>query len=126
MLRRYRAKAGMSLEQLGARVYLSDDMVGKIENGQRVPTEQFAAACDAVPELNTGGALAELRGLLKDHLKHRPYPGWFARWPTKEIDAKTLRGFQMVCGPGLLQAPDYGRGFLGNRFGASPDDVDEI
>ncbi len=27
MLRSYRVKAGMSLEQLGARVYLSDDMV---------------------------------------------------------------------------------------------------
>ena len=35
MLRSYRVKAGMSLEQLGARVYLSDDTVGKIENGQR-------------------------------------------------------------------------------------------
>jgi hypothetical protein len=29
LLRRYRVKAGMSLEQLGARVFLSDDMVGK-------------------------------------------------------------------------------------------------
>lgn len=75
MLRRYRIKAGMSLEQLGARVYLSDDMVGKIENGQRVPTEQFAAACDAVAELNTGGMLGELRELLKDYLKQRAYPG---------------------------------------------------
>ncbi len=66
MLRGYQLKAGMSLGQLGARVHLPDDMMGKIENGQRVPTGQFAAACDAVPELNTGGALAELRGLLKD------------------------------------------------------------
>jgi transcriptional regulator with XRE-family HTH domain len=126
MLRRYRTRAGMSLEQLGARVYLSDDMVGKIENGQRVPTEQFAAACDAVPELNTGGALGELRELLKDHLKQRAYPGWFARWPDKEADAKILRSFEMVVVPGLLQTPDYARALLANRIGASPDDVDEI
>ena len=126
MLRRYRTRAGMSLEQLGARVYLSDDMVGKIENGQRVPTEQFAAACDAVPELNTGGALGELRELLKDHLKQRAYPGWFARWPDKEADAKILRWFEMVVVPGLLQTPDYARALLANRIGAEPDAVDEV
>ncbi len=126
MLRRYRAKAGMSLEQLGARVYLSDDMVGKIENGQRVPTEQFAAACDAVPELNTGGALSELRDLLKDHLKQRAYPAWFARWPDLEAAATVLRSFEMVVVPGLLQTQDYARALLANRIGVQPDNVDEV
>jgi len=125
MLRRYRVKAGMSLEQLGARVYLSDDMVGKIENGQRVPTEQFAAACDAVAELNTGGALGELRELLKDYLKQRAYPGWFVRWPDKEADATILRWFELVVVPGLLQTPEYARALLANRIGG-PDDTDEI
>ncbi len=115
MLRSYRVKAGMSLEQLGARVYLSDDMVGKIENGQRVPTEQFAAACDAVPELNTGGALAELRDLLKDYLKQRAYPGWFIRWPEKEAQATVLRSFELVVIPGLLQTQGYARALLDNQ-----------
>lgn len=126
MLRRYRVKAGLSLEQLGARVYLSDDMVGKIENGQRVPTEQFAAACDAVAELNTGGALSELRELLKDYLKQRAYPGWFVRWPDKEADATILRSFELVVVPGLLQTQDYARALLANRIGSSPEDVDDL
>lgn len=126
MLRSYRVKAGLSLEQLGARVYLSDDMVGKIENGQRVPTEQFAAACDAVPELNTGGALAELRDLLKDYLKQRAYPGWFIRWPEKEAQATVLRSFELVVIPGLLQAQAYARALLANRIGSSDDDVEDI
>jgi transcriptional regulator with XRE-family HTH domain len=125
MLRSYRVKAGMSLEQLGARVYLSDDMVGKIENGQRVPTEQFAAACDAVPELNTGGALAELRDLLKDYLKQRAYPGWFIRWPEKEAQATILRSFELVVIPGLLQTQAYARALLDNSIGSNGD-VDEI
>jgi transcriptional regulator with XRE-family HTH domain len=125
MLRSYRVKAGMSLEQLGARVYLSDDMVGKIENGQRVPTEQFAAACDAVPELNTGGALAELRELLKDYLKQRAYPGWFIRWPEKEAQATVLRSFELVFIPGLLQTQGYARALLDNRIGSN-DDVADI
>lgn len=126
MLRSYRVKAGMSREQLGARVYLSDDMVGKIENGQRVPTEQFAAACDAVPELNTGGALAELRDLLKDYLKQRAYPGWFIRWPEKEAQATILRSFELVFIPGLLQTQAYARALLDNQIGSSGDDVDEV
>jgi transcriptional regulator with XRE-family HTH domain len=126
MLRSYRVKAGMSLEQLGARVYLSDDMVGKIENGQRVPTEQFAAACDAVSELHTGGALAELRELLKDYLKQRAYPGWFIRWPEKEAQATVLRSFELVLIPGLLQTPGYARALLDNRIGSGSDDAEEI
>jgi transcriptional regulator with XRE-family HTH domain len=126
MLRRYRVKAGMSLEQLGALVYLSDDMVGKIENGQRVPTEKFAVACDAVAELNTGGTLTELRELLKDYLKQRAYPGWFARWPDKEANAKTLRWFEPLVVPGLLQTEDYARAVIRTRVGATDDEVADL
>ena len=86
-LRHYRTRAGLSQEQLGARVYCSADLIGKIENGQRAPAEDLAAACDAVPELGTGGALTRLRELLRDHLKQRAYPGWFPRWPGKEAAA---------------------------------------
>jgi transcriptional regulator with XRE-family HTH domain len=90
-LRRYRTRAGLSQDQLGARVYCSGDLIGKVENGQRAPTEDFTAACDAVPELGTDGALGRLRELLGDYLKQRAYPGWFHRWPDKEASAKTLR-----------------------------------
>jgi DNA-binding XRE family transcriptional regulator len=126
MLRRYRVKAGMSQEQLGARVFCSGDLIGKIENGQRVPSEQFAEACDAVRELNTGGVLGELRELLRDYLKQRAYPGWFAGWPEKEAGAKTLRTFELVVVPGLLQTQDYARALLANRIGGSPESTDEI
>jgi transcriptional regulator with XRE-family HTH domain len=125
MLRRYRVKAGMSLEQLGALVYLSDDMVGKIENGQRVPTEQFTTACDAVPELNTGGVLTDLRALLKDYLKQRAYPGWFVRWADKEADAKILRWFEPIVVPGLLQTQGYAHALLADRIASNPDDAED-
>ena len=126
MLRRYRVKAGMSQEQLGARVFCSGDLIGKVENGQRVPSEQFAEACDAVPELNTGGVLGELRELLRDYLKQRAYPGWFAGWPEKEAGARTLQWFELVVVPGLLQTQDYARALLANRIGGNPETTDEI
>jgi transcriptional regulator with XRE-family HTH domain len=125
MLRHYRTKAGMSQEQLGGRVYCSDDLVGKIENGQRAPTEHFTASCDAITELKTDGALTELRVLLKDYLKERAFPGWFHDWPGNEANAKTLRTFELVAVPGLLQTEDYARAMLRTQVMASDDETDE-
>src|SRR5579863_7151320 len=84
MLRFYRMRSGLSQEQFGARIHYSPDQVGKVENAQRSPTEDFTAACDAVPELRTDGALTELRERLKDYFQQRAYPGWFAHWPDAE------------------------------------------
>ncbi len=111
-LRHYRTRAGLSQEQLGARVYCSGDLIGKVENGQRAPTEEFTAACDGVPELGTDGALGRLRDLLRDYLKQRAYPGWFHRWPEKEASAKTLRWFEPLAGPG----PAADRGVCARRL----------
>jgi transcriptional regulator with XRE-family HTH domain len=124
-LRHYRTRAGLSQDQLGGRVYCSGHLVGKIENGQRAPTAEFAAACDAIPELGTSGALGRLRGLMADHLKQRAYPGWFAAWPEKEARAAILRWFELVVVPGLLQTEQYARALLANRI-VGADDTDEI
>jgi Helix-turn-helix domain/Domain of unknown function (DUF5753) len=107
MLRYYRTRAGLSQADLGERVHFSGDLVSKVEMGQRIATEEFTAACDAVPELGTGGALTELRALMKDAIKNRVLPGWFADWPRREAQAKILRSFGLVVVPGLLQTEDY-------------------
>jgi transcriptional regulator with XRE-family HTH domain len=125
MLRHYRTRAGMSQEQLGGRLYCSDDLIGKIENGQRAPTEQFTAACEAIAELRTDGALTELRELLKDYLKERAFPGWFHDWPGNEADAKILRWYELVAVPGLLQTEEYARAMLRTQVMASDDETDE-
>jgi transcriptional regulator with XRE-family HTH domain len=125
-LRYYRTRAGMSQDQLGARVYCSGDLVGKIENGQRAPTEEFTAGCDAVPELGTGAALTRLRELLRNYLKQRAYPGWFHRWPDKEAEAKTLRWFELVAVPGLLQTEDYARAVLRTQVMATDGEIEEM
>ena len=126
MLRYYRTRAGMSQEQLGARVYLSPDMIGKIEQGQRTPTLQFIDACEAVPELEANGALRELREQLRDFLGKRAYPGWFANWPDQEARAVCLKNYQLAVVPGLLQTEDYARALLTDRIGRDPDEVDDL
>ena len=49
MLRFYRTRSGLSQDQLGARVYMSGDMIGKVETGQRTPSEQLVDALEALP-----------------------------------------------------------------------------
>jgi Domain of unknown function (DUF5753) len=101
-------------------------MVGKIETGRRLPSDQFVAACEAVPELGTNGALHALREQLRDHLRSGPYPGWFDRWPQAEATALTLRWFELVNVPGLLQTEDYARAMLRTQVMATDDEVEDM
>ncbi len=126
MLRYYRVNAGLSQEQLGSRAFCSGDLVSKVEMGQRAPTEEFTAACDAVAELNTGGALTELRERLKGFLKHRAFPGWFHRWPDKEAQAISLRTFELVAVPGLLQTEEYARAMLRTQVMATDEQISDM
>jgi len=126
MLRYYRTRTGMSQDGLGARIHFSGDLVGKIEMGRGAPTKEFTAACDAVPELNTEGALTELREQLKDMLKLRAYPGWFQEWPGKEAAATALRWYEPLIVPGLLQTEDYARALLRTRVGDTDEQIDEM
>jgi transcriptional regulator with XRE-family HTH domain len=126
MLRHYRGRAGMSQEQLAGRVYCSADLIAKIEKGQRTPAEKLTGALDDVPQLRTDGALTALRDSLKEALKLRAYPGWFHEWPDKEATAKTLRSFQPLLVPGLLQTEDYARALYRTRVGITDDEIDEL
>jgi transcriptional regulator with XRE-family HTH domain len=126
MLRHYRTRAHLSQDQLGGLLYCSGDTISKIEAGQRAPSEQFALACEAVPDLKTGGALLELRVVMQDYLKQRAYPGWFHRWPEYEAHATTLRWFELISVPGLLQTEDYARAMLRTQVMATGDEVDEM
>ena len=120
-LRYYRTKAAFSQDQLGSRVYCSGDLVGKVENGQRVPTREFTLACDAVPELDTRGALMRLWEHLQEHLVYKAAPGWFRVWAAIERRATALRSWEPLLIPGLLQTDDYAREVL--RRG-QPNDSD--
>jgi hypothetical protein len=126
MLRFYRTQAGLSQTDLGARVHFSGDLVSKIEMGQRIATEEFTAACDGLPNLATGGALTELRGLMKEAIKNRALPGWFVDWPRKEAMARSLRTFELVAVPGLLQNEGYARAVLRTQVMATEDQVEDM
>ena len=99
-------------------------MISKIETGDRPPAEDFPPRLDAVPELDTRGALTRLWDHLKKGHKQRLY-GWFQEWADIEDQATILRWYEPLVVPGLLQTEDYARAILSARPDGNLDDLDE-
>ena len=110
-LRFYRTRAGLSQQDLAARATVSHDVISKIETGERPPAEDFPPRLDAVPELDTRGALTRLWDHLKKGHKQRLY-GWFQQWAGIEARATVLRWYEPLVVPGLLQTEEYARAIL--------------
>ena len=123
-LRFYRTRAGLSQKDLAARATVSHDVISKIETGERPPAEDFPPRLDAVPELDTRGALTRLWDHLKKGHKQRLY-GWFQQWADIEAQATVLRWYEPLVVPGLLQTGDYARAILSARPDGNLDDLDE-
>jgi transcriptional regulator with XRE-family HTH domain len=122
-LRRARAAAGMTQEQLGRELSFSGDMVGKIETSERAPTPDFAARCDGVfPHL--GGLFGRLLELARRW--EGPHPQWFRDYLKAEQEATSLRWWEPVLIPGLLQAPDYARALLSAGPDTEDDEVEDL
>ncbi len=92
-----RARAGMSRDELAARINYSPSLVGMVESMRRVPRLDFAQRCDEA--LATTGTFARLH----EHLRTAPFPSWFRPFAQHEAEATSLRTFQLVLVPGLLQ-----------------------
>ncbi len=126
MLRHYRVRAGLTQDQVGALAHVSGKLISAYENGWRVPTKPTTGDIDAVDELNTHGALAELWRQFEEGMNYQAYPDWFQDWPEKEATAATLRGFEPLIVPGLLQTDLYARAIFGARIGITEDEVEEL
>jgi transcriptional regulator with XRE-family HTH domain len=123
-LRRARLAAGMSQEQLGRTLSFSGDLVGKVETAERAPTAQFAAGCDRIfPQLD--GLFARLLGLARRW--DGPYPQWFRSWVQAEQEATSLRWWEPMLVPGLLQTPGYARElFRAWQSGSGDEELEEL
>jgi transcriptional regulator with XRE-family HTH domain len=105
-LRRARVSAGMSQDQLGRALSFSGDLVGKIETCERAPSVEFAAGCDEV-FVHLDGLFTRLVGLARRW--DGPHPQWFRDWVQAEREATSLRWWEPMLVPGLLQTADYAR-----------------
>jgi transcriptional regulator with XRE-family HTH domain len=124
MLKFFRNLAGLTSDQLGARVHMSGSAIRKIETGRQAPTDALVTAFEAVPQLACNGALRELFDTMADYLTNGVFPGWFSGWPKKEAAAMRLRDFEPLVFPGLTQTENYARAVISTRVGLPADEVD--
>ena len=123
-LRFYRTRAALCQQDLAARATVSDDVISKIQTGERPPAGDFPPRLDAVPELDTRRALTRLREHLTKGHKQRLY-GWFQQWAGIEARATVLRWYEPLVVPGLLQTEEYARAILSARPDGNLEDLDE-
>ena len=93
-------------------------------DGRAATRQDFPPRLDAVPELDTSGALTRLWDHLKKGQKQRLY-GWFQEWADIEAQATVLRWYEPLVVPGLLQTEEYARAILSARPDGNLDDLDE-
>ena len=119
-LRAARTRAGLSRDELAARINYSGSLVGLVENMIRVPTLPFAQRLDEV--LQTPGTF----GRMQEHLRATPFPAWFHDWLDAEREATALRTWEPLLVPGLLQTADYARAILAAGPEAVADEVERM
>src|SRR5690348_12958665 len=117
-LRRARVAAGFSSQDaLAAKLGFDRTVVAKAETGERPPTDDVLAAWCAACRLDD-----ELFGRLAVLARRAdgPVPTWFEDWLRAEGEAHTLRFWQPLIVPGLLQTAEYARALF---LAAAADDA---
>jgi DNA-binding XRE family transcriptional regulator len=113
-----RERLGMTRAELGKIAHCSYSLVAKIEVGERVPTLDFAQACDATfPHAN--GRFVRFWPLALRYA----FPPWFRPYAELEWTATVVRMFHPQLFPGLTQTPEYARAVL--RTGR-PENLEDL
>ena len=120
-LRAARGHAGLSREDLAVKLNYSPSLVAMIETERRERlSRDFAARCDEV--FDTPGTFTRLEERLHD----LPYPASFRPFAGYEAEARSLRMFEHVLVPGLLQTPEYARAVLATRPRTTADELEAL
>lgn len=108
-VRGHRLAAGLSQEQLGAKLPVSGTYIGKIERGETRCQRKVARRLDEI-----FGLPGSLEQLWEDLDLSAPFPLWFD-WHREEAEALRLLSYQCLVVDGLLQTEDYARALLGGN-----------
>jgi transcriptional regulator with XRE-family HTH domain len=119
-MRAAREQAGWTQADLAAKASYSTSLIAMIETGERTPQRTLAIALDKA--FGTPGTFLRMY----ERLRGVPFPAGFRPFTPYESQAKTLRSFEMVLVPGLLQTPAYARAVLSTRPDTSPEEVEEL
>ena len=124
MLTHYREQAGLTREELSVKAQQSASLIRSYEEAWRVPVRDTLIVIDAVPELNTHGALVKLWDEFEESMSYQVFPEAVQDW-FEDIEpyATRLRNFESNLVPGLLQTSRYATALSRTRFGISDDEI---
>jgi transcriptional regulator with XRE-family HTH domain len=135
-LRRLRRSAGLTGDQLASRLGWARTKVPKIENGHQMPTDEdvtrWVEACGQPADVATEYLDLLTRAQTQyRRWKHELRQGHAAiqiSWDRLVRQARTVRNFEIVVIPGLLQTPEYARYRAVEavrNYGAAEERIDE-
>ncbi|MEV4747468.1 Scr1 family TA system antitoxin-like transcriptional regulator [Streptosporangium sp. NPDC049248] len=116
-LRKYRILSGFTQRQLCTVVPIAVSHLSMLENGHRAPTRKLAHQLDEAFDLGT--TLVDLLDRLDRTAAQLPQ--WFRPWLEFEREAESMRMWEPLMVPGLLQTEEYARAVLSRE----PDITDE-
>jgi transcriptional regulator with XRE-family HTH domain len=119
-LRAARAQAGLSRDDLAVKVNYSASLIGMVEGLRRVPQADFAQRCDEA--FGTPGTFARMQ----QRLRNLPFAASFRSFVEPEAAAASLRNFENMLVPGLLQTPEYARAVLATRPNTTDDEIEDL
>lgn len=121
-LQRARVKAGYSSQDsLAARLHVERTSIAKAESGERPPTPDLLAAwCEltGITDPDMYGELCDMARVVGGLI-----PEWFKPWLDMESQATSLRIWQPLLMPGLLQTERYAHEII---RAVDPDIVDDL
>ncbi|MEV6984356.1 helix-turn-helix transcriptional regulator [Sphaerisporangium sp. NPDC051017] len=120
---RCRKEKGLSQARLAERLGCSPSLIGHIETGNRKPQLDFAEGCDRAFGLSESKRFVRL---YRQVAESPSGPEWFLRWQEEiEPRAVTLRTWDPLLIPGLLQTEEYARAVFRGHLATSEREVEE-
>ncbi|MBD0670723.1 transcriptional regulator [Streptomyces sp. CBMA156] len=105
----WRERTGLTQAGLGLAIGFSEELVGKVECGQRIPTAQFLDKVDEA--VNAGGMVSAF----KEDLTTARYPKKVRDLAKLEAEAVEIGAYSNSVIQGLLQTEDYTRALFTAR-----------
>ncbi|MBZ4321039.1 helix-turn-helix domain-containing protein [Streptomyces huiliensis] len=113
-----RERLGIEREELGKEAFCGYSLVSKIETGKRVPSPEFGEACDRLfPDSH--GRFSRLAAFV---LKCAFQPS-FRKYVELEEIAATIRRYNCMLVPGLIQTEDYARALMATGRARNQEDL---
>lgn len=118
----WRSEAQLSKQELAEKLGYTPQWLGQIEAGKNIPSENFALDLDTF--FKTNGLFQRLWKRIVDTRHRTVRPPGFARYLEVEVEASTIRAFDVAMVNGLLQTESYIRTVVG--WNQRPDIVDQL